>query len=119
MDLSKIPPRDEIQRIVIEKGQLALAYWRDRPLWVKVSVATSAITYGYIRYKWTALKDCGFDVIPPSLPFGTAGHYAADDAYPAFGEKELIEKNRKTVAYYRLLDPIIFTIDTELIKVCY
>ena len=65
----------------------------------------------------SALNDCGYDVMPPSFPFGTAGHYAADDAYPEFGEKELIAKNRKTVAYYRIFTPIIYTIDTELIKV--
>lgn len=116
MELSQIPSRDEIQRILIEKGQWALGYWRDRPLWVKLSVATTAVSYGYMRYKWTALNGCGHDILPPSFPFGTAGHYAADGAFPEFTQKELMDKNRKTVAYYRLLDPIILTIDTELIK---
>ena len=117
MDLTKIPSRGEIQNVAIEKGQLVLKYWHDRPLWVKLSVATTALSYGYLRYRWTALNGCGYDVISPSLPFGTAGHYVTDGAMPEFGRKELTDKNRKTVGYYRMLDPIIFTIDAELIKV--
>ena len=119
MDFSKIPSRDEIQNMVQEKGQLAVNYCRDRPLWVKLTVATGAISYGYLRYKWTALNGCGHDIIPPSFPFGTAGHYVADGALPQFAKKELTEKNRKTIAYYRFIDPIIFTIDKALIKVCF
>ena len=90
----------------------------DLPLWVKLSVVTSIISYGYLRYKWTALNGLGFEIIPPKLlKFGTSGHYGRENGYPEFGKEELIDKNRKTVSYYRFTDPVVWSIDPELIKV--
>lgn len=118
IELVKLPSNDELKEIIILKSKSALSFWNERPLWVKLSVVTTAVSYGYLRYKWTALNGSGFDVLSPSIfSFGTAGHYAADNGLPDFGKEELIDKNRKTVAYYRLADPIIFTIDVDLIKV--
>ena len=118
MDLLQLPSNDELKEIIISKSKSALSFWTERPLWVKLSVVTTAVSYGYLRYKWTALNGCGFDVLSPSiLSCGTAGHYVGDNGYPDFAKKELTDKNRKTIAFYRLGDPIICTIDDELIKV--
>ncbi|CAG5088168.1 Oidioi.mRNA.OKI2018_I69.PAR.g11760.t1.cds [Oikopleura dioica] len=44
------------------------------------------------------------------------GHYIKNDGYIEFAERELREKNRKTVAFYRGVDPVIWTVDTEIIN---
>ena len=105
---------------------------KEAPLWVKVSknskikedymffqisLGTSAVSYCYIRYKWTAMNDWGVPVLTPSLlTFGTAGHYAVENGFNELADKELKDKNRKTVGYYRLTSPVIFTVDHELIN---
>ncbi|CAG5105567.1 Oidioi.mRNA.OKI2018_I69.chr1.g2244.t1.cds [Oikopleura dioica] len=90
---------------------------KEAPLWVKISLGTSAVSYCYIRYKWTAMNDWGVPVLTPSLlTFGTAGHYAVDNGFNELADKELKDKNRKTVGYYRLTSPVIFTVDHELIN---
>lgn len=112
--------KDEAKEFIIKQGKNALNFAAERPLWVKLSVATSIISYGYIRYKWTALNGLGYEIIEPSLlSFGTAGHYAVDDGFPKFGKEQLIDKGRKTVAYYRLTDAIILSIDPEIIKLVF
>jgi len=87
------------------------------PLWVKISFGTSVVTYAYIRYKWTAMDEWGVPMLTPSLlSFGTSGHYAVDNGFNELADKELKDKNRKTVGYYRLTSPVVLTIDTELIN---
>ena len=44
------------------------------------------------------------------------GHYIKNDGYIEFAERELREKGRKTVAFYRGVDPVIWTVDTEIIN---
>ena len=35
------------------------------PLWVKLTIGGSLLVYVYIRRQWTALNNCGIDVLPP------------------------------------------------------
>ena len=52
------------------------------PLWVKLTVCSGIVSYVYIRYKWTALNDCGVDVIQPRvLSLGTMTQYFGTDTY--------------------------------------
>ena len=35
------------------------------PLWIKLSIGGSLLLYVYVRQKWTALNNCGIDVLTP------------------------------------------------------
>ena len=103
---------DELQKI--------LTYGVEAPLWVRLGLATSILLYGYIKYSWSGLEELGFDTIAPSIfQFGTAAHYGAENGMKNFAQSELVEKGRKSVAYYRITTPIVLTIDKEIIQVLF
>ena len=56
MDLSQLPPKEEILKVVLENGKLALAYCQGMPMWVKLSAGTAAAIYAYFRHRWTVLE---------------------------------------------------------------
>jgi hypothetical protein len=63
------------------------------------------------------MDEWGVPMLTPSLlSFGTSGHYAVDNGFNELADRELKDKNRKTVGYYRLTSPVVLTIDTELIN---
>jgi len=63
------------------------------------------------------MNEWGVPMLTPSLlSFGTCGHYATDNGFNELADRELKDKNRKTVGYYRLTSPVVLTIDTELIN---
>ena len=35
------------------------------PLWIKLTIGGSLLVYIYIRRQWTALNNCGIDVLTP------------------------------------------------------
>jgi len=87
------------------------------PLWIKLSIGGSLLLYVYVRQKWTALNNCGIDVLTPKIwTLGTFGQYMAEDGYINWAKEELLEKNRKSVAFYRGTTPIILTVDPDLIQ---
>ena len=47
-------------------GQL-VDYVSSKPLWMKLTFGTGVVSYLYIRYRWTALNDCGVEVIQPRI----------------------------------------------------
>ena len=64
------------------------------------------------------LEPTPLEVIPPVWgQFGTTWHYTIDNGQPKFGQQELLDKNRKSVAFYRMFSPIVATVDEDLIKV--
>ena len=68
------------------------------------------LTYLHVRRKWTALNDCGVDVLTPKVwTLGTMGQYFVKDGYVKWSKEELLDKNRKSVAFYRGVTPIIVT----------
>ena len=80
------------------------------PLWMKLSIGGSLLAYLHVRRKWTALNDCGIDVLTPKVwTLGTMGQYFVKDGYVKWTKEELLDKNRKTVAFYRGVTPIIIT----------
>ena len=42
-------------------------YVSSKPLWMKLAFGTGLVSYLYIRYRWTALNDCGVEVIQPRI----------------------------------------------------
>ena len=36
-----------------------------KPLWMKLVFSSGVISYIYVRYRWTALNDCGVGIIEP------------------------------------------------------
>ena len=68
------------------------------------------LAYLHVKRKWTALNDCGIDVLTPKVwTLGTMGQYFVKDGYVKWTKEELLDKNRKTVAFYRGVTPIIIT----------
>ena len=49
-----------------ESGEL-VDYISSKPLWMKLTFGTGVVSYLYIRYRWTALNDCGVEVIEPRI----------------------------------------------------
>ena len=49
-----------------EFGEL-VDYMSSKPLWMKLTFGTGVVSYLYIRYRWTALNDCGVEVIEPRI----------------------------------------------------
>ena len=88
------------------------------PLWAKLLCCASVCGYFWlVKSVWRKLENRGIPVIEPKLmSCGTAGHYVNENAYPAFAKRELLDKDRKTVGLYRVMSPIIMTVDTELIQ---
>jgi len=98
----------------------AVRFLNERPLWQKITLGSSVVGYLYIRYKWMALNGCGVEVIQPKLlTFGTTGQYLTGEGVKNFAYDELLNKNRRTIGFYRLTTPVIFTVDTELIKLIF
>jgi len=90
--------------------------FKNPPLWLKVSLGTGALSYAYIRYSWTAMNDWGIPVLSPYLmTFGSSGHYARANGIVELADEELRKKNRKTIGFYRLLSPVVFTIDLDVL----
>ena len=42
-------------------------YASSKPLWMKLTFGTGMVSYLYLRYRWTALNDCGVEVIEPRI----------------------------------------------------
>jgi cytochrome P450 len=62
------------------------------------------------------MNDWGIPVLSPSLlTFGSSGHYARENGLVELADEELRKKNRKTVGFYRILSPVVFTIDVDLL----
>ena len=74
MESLKNLTQDDLKNFLISKSKSAVEYVKEKPLWVKLSLATTVASYGFVKYKWSALNGCGFDVLEPSLmTFGTSG----------------------------------------------
>lgn len=118
--LENIRLNDDLKEKLYSASDKVLNYVNERPLWVKLTVGTSLISYIYIRYKWTALNGCGVEVIPPKLStIGTMSQYFGTDTYVQWAEEELLKKNRHTVGFYRATTPTILTVDEELIRLTF
>lgn len=62
------------------------------------------------------MNDWGIPVLTPSLlTFGTCGHYARENGLVELADEELRAKNRKTVGFYRLLSPVVLSVDVDLL----
>ena len=62
------------------------------------------------------MNDWGIPVLSPSLmTFGSSGHYARANGIVELADEELRKKNRKTIGFYRLLSPVVFTIDLDVL----
>ena len=46
-------------------GGIFSTYIASSPLWLKLIIGGSLLLYIYIQRKWTALNDCGIDVLTP------------------------------------------------------
>ena len=65
------------------------------------------------------LNETTFTVVPPTFSeFGSTAHYMSEDGYVQFAKKHLVDKNEKSVGFYRLTSPVIMTIDVDIIKDC-
>jgi len=101
----------------MDQLQKLLTYGVEAPLWVRLGFATSILLYGYIKYSWSGLEELGFDTIAPSIfKFGTAAHYGSANGMKNFAQSELVDKGRKSVAYYRITSPVVLTIDKDIIQ---
>jgi cytochrome P450 len=62
------------------------------------------------------MNDWGIPVLSPSLmTFGSSGHYLRANGIVELADEELRKKNRKTVGFYRLLSPVVLTIDLDVL----
>ena len=59
--------------LAIENGLAASAnasaFIASRPLGMKLAIGGSFLAYVHVRRKWTALNDCGVDVLTPKERF--------------------------------------------------
>ena len=111
---------EELKTYAAKVPDKAIRFLNERSLWQKITLGSSVVGYLYIRYKWMALNGCGVDVVPPKLlTFGTTGQYLTGEGVKEFAHNELLKKNRRTIGFYRLTTPVIFTIDPELIKLIF
>jgi len=103
---------------VVEKYALKiLKVAEETPLWLKISFSTALLCKLYVDYKWTKLDSWGLPVVQPKYSqFGTMGHYTYPNGFVEFADAELRDKNRKTIAYYLGISPVIWTVDTDVIN---
>ena len=79
---SKIHLNEELKEKLHSTHDKIVKFASERPLWQKITFGTAVISYVYLKYKWTALSDCGVEVIEPSLMnLGTMGQYFGTDTY--------------------------------------
>ena len=119
-------------------GGIFSTYIASSPLWLKLIIGGSLLLYIYIQRKWTALNDCGVDVLTPKerisvrefastnyffkfwmriyqnskqkiWTLGTMGQYFVTGRYADWAKEELLDKNRRSVAFYRGITPTILT----------
>ena len=128
-------------------GEMFATSIASSPLWIKLTIGGSLLFYIYIRRQWTALNDCGIDILAPkewiepqNCPWifvreflsaifqflncrvkifsnskqkiwtlGTMGQYFVTGRYAEWAKEELLDKNRRSVAFYRGITPVVLT----------
>ena len=111
---------EELKSYASKVPDKMIRFVNDRPMWQKITLGSSVLGYLYIRYKWMALNGCGVDIIEPRLlTFGKCDQYLSGEGVKEFAYEELVKKNRKTIGFYRLTTPVIFTVDPDLIKLIF
>ena len=63
--VSEILKSEEMNHKMQSAGGMFATYIASSPLWLKLTIGGSLLVYIYIRRKWTALNDCGIDILTP------------------------------------------------------